>query len=55
MESHQTSLLKQKTGISAKEAKFVYETFREHDMDDDGRISFGEMQNKFSMIQKGNM
>jgi hypothetical protein len=55
MESHKSSLPKQKTGISAKEAEFVYQTFREHDMDDDGRISFGEMQNKFSMIQKGNM
>ncbi len=46
---------KTKTGISAAEAKFVYETFREHDMDADGKISFGEMQNKFSMIQEGNM
>ena len=55
MDSHQPSLLKQKTGISAKEAKYVYETFREHDMDDDGRISFGEMQNNFQAIQKDNM
>ncbi len=55
MDSRSIVPKKPKTGISAAEAKFVYETFRDHDMDKDGKISFGEMQNKFSMIQEGNM
>jgi hypothetical protein len=43
------------TGISAADAKFLYQTFCEHDINKDDKISFGELQNKLSIIAKGNM
>jgi hypothetical protein len=43
------------TGISRAEAELVYQIFRDHDLDNDDKISFGELQNKLSLIAKGNV
>ena len=43
------------TGISRAEAELIYQTFREHDLDNDDKISFGELQNKLHLIAKGNV
>jgi hypothetical protein len=52
--AHQASR-RAKTGISPADAEFLFQTFCDHDMDKDDKISFGELKNKISLIAKGNM
>jgi hypothetical protein len=53
-QAHQ-ALRRAKTGISPADAEFLFQTFCDHDMDKDDKISFGELKNKISLIAKGNM
>ena len=54
MPSH-SSHYRHKTGISAAEAQTLYRVFNEYDLNKDDKISFGELQNKFVAVEKGNM
>jgi hypothetical protein len=54
MLSH-SSHYRHKTGISAAEAQTLHRVFNEYDLNKDDKVSFGELQNKFVAVEKGNM
>ena len=54
MASH-SSHYRHKTGISAAEAETLHRVFSQYDLNNDDKISFGELQNKFVAVEKGNM